>query len=89
MWIFKFLVFCIFLIWVSAEEDVTLDIRQGTLKGLKATTITAGKPYFSFKGIPYAQPNVGPNKFRVSGKKLFFTNSQKKKKRNYKRNIIF
>lgn len=67
MWIFKFFVFCIFLIiWTSAEEEISLDIRQGTLKGLKATTVTNGKTYFSFKGIPYAQPNVGPNKFRVS-----------------------
>ncbi|XP_051170759.1 juvenile hormone esterase-like [Leptopilina boulardi] len=66
MWIYKFFVFCLYLIIsTSADDEITLDIRQGKLKGLKATTITNGKPYFSFKGIPYAQPNVGSNKFRA------------------------
>ncbi|XP_043469896.1 esterase FE4-like [Leptopilina heterotoma] len=65
MWIFKLLVFCIFLICTTAEEEINLEIRQGKLKGLKAITITDNKPYFSFKGIPYAQPNVGLNKFRA------------------------
>ncbi|XP_033230515.1 esterase FE4-like [Belonocnema kinseyi] len=63
MWISKLLFCSAFLVWASAEE-VLLDIPQGTLKGLKTTTITGGKPYYSFKGIPYAKPNVGPNKFR-------------------------
>lgn len=66
MWISKLLFCCAFLVWASAEEEVLLDIPQGTLKGLKTTTIIGGKPYYSFKGIPYAKPNVGPNKFRVS-----------------------
>lgn len=80
MWIYKFFVFCLYLIIsTSAVDEITLDIRQGKLKGLKATTITNGKPYFSFKGIPYAQPNVGSNKFRVSLKYLIFYLENKKK----------
>lgn len=49
---------------VDAEE-ITVDIPQGSLKGIKTTTVLHGKPMYSFKGIPYAKPNVGPNKFRV------------------------
>ena len=67
MWISKFF-YIAFLVWVSAEEEVLVDIPQGTLKGLKTTTVIGGKPYFSFKGIPYAKPNLGVDKFRVSQK---------------------
>lgn len=66
MWLNKW-VFCGFVIvWVHAEQDAQLEISQGILKGSKTETIYHNKPYYSFKGIPYAQPNVGPNKFRVS-----------------------
>ena len=50
--------------WASAEE-VTIDVPQGPLKGLKTTTVYQGKPLYSFKGIPYAKPNVGADKFKV------------------------
>ncbi|XP_076173591.1 esterase E4 [Ptiloglossa arizonensis] len=65
MWLNKW-VFCGFVIvWVHAEQDAQLEISQGILKGSKTETIYHNKPYYSFKGIPYAQPNVGPNKFRM------------------------
>lgn len=66
MWLSKF-VFCGFVVvWVCADQDVQLEIPQGILKGLKTETILHNKPYYSFKGIPYAKPNVGAQKFRVS-----------------------
>lgn len=66
MWFDKF-VFCAFMVaWINAEEDIQLEIPQGFLKGLKTNTVLENKPYFSFKGIPYAKPNVGVNKFQVS-----------------------
>ncbi|XP_003487272.1 esterase FE4-like [Bombus impatiens] len=65
MWLSKF-VFCGFVVvWVCADQDVQLEIPQGILKGLKTETILHNKPYYSFKGIPYAKPNVGAQKFRL------------------------
>ncbi|XP_054003488.1 esterase FE4-like [Hylaeus anthracinus] len=66
MWMNKWVLFCFVLAWVHAEQDVQLEIPQGILKGLKTETILRNKPYYIFKGIPYAKPNVGPNKFRIS-----------------------
>lgn len=51
-----------------ASEEFELTIGQGALKGLKTMTVREGKAFYSFKGIPYAQPNEGVNKFRVSKK---------------------
>jgi len=52
--------------WAKAEQDVQLEIPQGFLKGLKTSTVMQNRAYYSFKGIPYAKPNVGLNKFQVS-----------------------
>lgn len=67
MWLPKFLFYGFAVVWVCAEEDVQLKIHQGVLKGLKTETVFHNKPYYSFKGIPYAKPNVGSDKFQVSG----------------------
>lgn len=66
MWSNKF-VFCAFvIIWANAEQDVQLEIPQGFLKGLKTTSVMQNRPYYSFKGIPYAKPNTGLNKFQMA-----------------------
>lgn len=58
---------CLLILGVAyADEEVTVDIPLGTLKGLKTTTVLNGKPYYSFKGIPYAKPPIGFHKFEVS-----------------------
>ncbi|XP_012279049.1 esterase FE4 [Orussus abietinus] len=64
MWLVQVL-----LVWWSvqttlATEEVLLDIPQGTLRGLRTKTNWHDVPYYSFKGIPYAKPNVGINKFQ-------------------------
>ncbi|KAL6435674.1 hypothetical protein ACFW04_005532 [Cataglyphis niger] len=66
MWFDKF-VFCAFMVvWTNAEQNyIQLEIPQGFLKGLKTDTVLQNKPYYSFKGIPYAKPNVGLNKFQM------------------------
>ncbi|XP_031846091.1 esterase FE4 [Nomia melanderi] len=66
MWLFKYLLYGFVLLCVHAEQDVQLEIPQGILKGLKTETVYNNKGYYSFKGIPYAKPNVGPHKFRIS-----------------------
>jgi carboxylesterase type B len=45
-------------------ETITVSIAQGELRGKKVTTKT-GTTYYSFQGIPYCQPPVGPLRFKV------------------------
>ncbi|XP_049950224.1 esterase E4-like isoform X1 [Schistocerca serialis cubense] len=44
-------------------SSVTATVRQGALRG-KVTTTHTGKTYYSFQGIPYAKPPVGPLRFK-------------------------
>ncbi|KAK9301557.1 hypothetical protein QLX08_006113 [Tetragonisca angustula] len=64
MWLYRFVLYGLVLVSACADQDVQLEIPQGILKGLKTETILHNKPYYSFKGIPYAKPNVGADKFR-------------------------
>jgi len=51
---------------VTEEEDdghVSINTFLGVAKGVKAET-ESGTPYFTFKGIPYAQPPVGSLRFQ-------------------------
>lgn len=66
MWALKVFAFFTLTIVIHAQDEITVDTALGSVKGLKATTNFNGKPYFSFKGVPYAKPPVGPNKFDVS-----------------------
>ncbi|XP_029046685.1 esterase FE4-like [Osmia bicornis bicornis] len=65
MWLANILLYGFLFISANAEQEVQLEIPQGILKGLKTETILKNKHYYSFKGIPYVKPNVGPNKFRT------------------------
>nr|QCC89016.1 carboxylesterase 1 [Meteorus pulchricornis]QCC89028.1 carboxylesterase 13 [Meteorus pulchricornis] len=65
MWFVKLFLFCVVLESAVGEEEARLEIAQGVLKGIKTTTAYHGMTMYSFKGIPYAAPNVGPNKFRA------------------------
>ena len=47
----------------SQDDKVIVKIDQGTVKGLKV--VTDGLEYLSFRGIRYAQPPVGPLRFKV------------------------
>nr|AHJ81319.1 carboxylesterase [Locusta migratoria] len=44
-------------------SSATVTVRQGALRGRVATT-HCGKTYYSFQGIPYAKPPVGPLRFK-------------------------
>ncbi|XP_068084705.1 juvenile hormone esterase isoform X2 [Anabrus simplex] len=45
--------------------EVTVDVAQGTLRG-RRTSSTSGGTYYSFQGIPYAKPPIGPLRFKVA-----------------------
>ena len=72
---FQLLVCLVVVGTVFGQEEVTLDIPQGSLKGLKTTTNFNSKTYYSFRGIPYAKPPIGFHKFEVS--RLFFSTIEK------------
>ena len=42
----------------------TVEIENGFLRGYLDPTV-GGKPYYSFKGIYFADPPVGPRRFKV------------------------
>ncbi|XP_049802597.1 esterase FE4-like [Schistocerca nitens] len=67
-----FLQLCLITVALSAEEYVTVDIEEGTLRGRMSETYT-GKPMFRFEGIPYAEPPVGDLRFQPPVKKSAWT----------------
>ncbi|CAD0201641.1 unnamed protein product [Chrysodeixis includens] len=44
---------------------VQVKVQQGVLAGEQLKTIPDGTPYYSFKGIPYAEPPVGKLRFKA------------------------
>ncbi|KAL0869743.1 hypothetical protein ABMA27_005972 [Loxostege sticticalis] len=62
--------FLVYLLGISliesftCEENVEVKIKQGLVSGKLEKTFLTGKPYYSFKGIPYAEPPVGELRFK-------------------------
>ncbi|XP_053602680.1 juvenile hormone esterase [Plodia interpunctella] len=63
--------FCVFIlvnmmvVWsCSCETSPTVTVKEGILKGSVNDLLDGGK-YFSFKGIPYAQPPIGKLRFKA------------------------
>ena len=42
-----------------------VEVTEGKLKGEKLKNILTSEEYYSFKGIPFAKPPVGPLRFKV------------------------
>jgi carboxylesterase type B len=51
---------------------VTVTVTQGALAGREETS-KCQKTYYSFRGVPYAKPPVGPLRFKVSGSPCEFS----------------
>ncbi|KAK0094936.1 hypothetical protein PV326_009584 [Microctonus aethiopoides] len=66
MWTVKLFVYTLVLKISSGDESIVLNIPQGLLKGQKKITAYHSLPFYSFKGIPYAKPNVGRDKFNIA-----------------------
>lgn len=55
------------------SEELVVSTRQGRLIGIKNRTAFYGTHYYSFSGIPYAQPPVKSLQFRVGFKQMNFS----------------
>ncbi|CAK1550763.1 unnamed protein product [Leptosia nina] len=46
------------------KDTIELILKQGALSGLEEKSFLNEKTYYSFRGIPYAEPPVGPLRFK-------------------------
>lgn len=52
---------------VNGDADVVeVDIESGRIRGKRSLTLFREKPYYSFRGIPFAQPPIKDLRFKVS-----------------------
>nr|WCC58167.1 carboxylesterase [Pharsalia antennata] len=59
-----FLLLHIFVLQNEAQEnDLVVTIKNGKILGSKNATVDNNKVYYSFRGIPYAEPPVGDLRF--------------------------
>ncbi|XP_045506429.1 juvenile hormone esterase-like [Colias croceus] len=58
---------------------VRIKVNEGVLEGCKVNNVY-GKPYFSFKGIPYAEPPLGDLRFKAPKPKTPWTGVREAKK---------
>lgn len=49
---------------INNMDNPLVTVEQGTLRGSKKTLLD-GSPYYSFKGIPYAEPPIGELRFQA------------------------
>lgn len=58
-----------YLSWIDqvhGDADVIeVDIESGRIRGKRSLTLYNEKPYYSFRGIPYAQPPIKGLRFKV------------------------
>lgn len=74
MWRITFvlnLVLPLLLAWVAGvngdgSDVVEIDIESGRIRGKRSLTLFSEKPYYSFRGIPYALPPIKDLRFKVS-----------------------
>src|SRR5580765_7474219 len=50
---------CLAGAWAGAAPSTTVTTAQGQIDGMRVGTVTA------YRGIPYAMPPVGPNRWRA------------------------
>lgn len=42
-----------------------VETNYGAVRGFLKKTLLNGKPYYAFRGIPYAKPPIGERRFKV------------------------
>lgn len=59
--------FAIFTMVILTVQSLTLQIDEGLING-KLMTTKNGRTFTGFIGIPYAEPPIGPLRFKVNYK---------------------
>lgn len=49
----------------AMNNTITVDTECGRVRGKQELTLFIEKPFYSFKGIPYAKPPVAQLRFKV------------------------
>lgn len=52
------------------EEFKTVQTEYGAIRGKLMSTIYDAKPYYSYRGIPYAKPPLNELRFKVSNRTM-------------------
>lgn len=52
--------------------NTIIEVKQGQLEGTTRKSISTGKDYFCYLGIPYAKPPIGELRFQVSTHQIQF-----------------
>lgn len=60
------LIFAVVTFVQAQYEPPVFETNDGTIQGLVQYTLFQRKPYYAFKGIPFAQPPIGHLRFKVS-----------------------
>ena len=68
------LIFLSFLIqcWAAQKVAPIIEIESGKISGIIEQSFS-GQEYFSYLGIPFAEPPTGNLRFKVSKKKKLFS----------------
>lgn len=61
-------IYCAITTTVYGLEDdyCTITTNSGRIRGIQNRTLLEKIPYFSFRGIPFAEPPIGDLRFKVS-----------------------
>lgn len=51
---------------VFSDDKVIIQTNSGPVRGKQSETLFDKRPYYAFKGIPYAEPPVNKLRFKVS-----------------------
>lgn len=68
MWKFSLFVLCSIVLVFNLVQSVqykTVGTNSGEVRGFVDHTIWYKKPFYSFRGIPYAKPPIGERRFKV------------------------
>lgn len=56
----------------TEQDELLVTVKQGQLRGKKNNSNFSKKEYYSFLGIPYAEPPIGKRRFKVHMRAMFF-----------------
>lgn len=67
LWLFSaFLLFLSVLHGTITADEVVVSTDSGQIRGFSVETLLKRRPYYSFKGIPYAKAPLGERRFKVT-----------------------